>query len=405
MKQLRNRTASALLLYLAERTFAFRKGCVDVCYKKIAQELHVSWRTVARAAKVLTQQGDLIRKRLPGGTYRWWLPLQRSEVVSNPDSSFWVRDGAEFGELPHDSSVMTPHDNGVITPMTDRSWEHPTGVGALNLVLKGAQEPSARPKTEPLKKVFKETDLKKQQQEELIRTRAAQNEPQPNRKPSAKSDEALYKTLIRKMRDLGVSQRKARQLCREQDHKLIEKVLNTAPKRSGIKNLAAYIVTEIQDGGYENHLGLQNGQKKDPLGSPRRSCTYAHLTNDNINRERHSNVKPETDAPIGYRSVEETQAEFQQLAHDQNAREISYQERGRDLAKRFQSLSGDIRQQLKTIALTYLEKSVPETPRRAEMLKEPAFRKAANRTVLERFFEWTDKGLRAEQAFERLATC
>ena len=77
------------------------------------------------------------------------------------------------------------------------------------------------------------------------------------------------------MLGLGVSQRKARQLCREQDHQLIEKVLETAPKRIGIKNLAAYIVTEIQDGGYENHLGLQNGQKKDLPGSPGKSVTYA----------------------------------------------------------------------------------------------------------------------------------
>ena len=79
--------------------------------------------------------------------------------------------------------------------------------------------------------------------------------------------------------------------------------------------------------------------------------------------------------------------------------------RGRDLAKRFQSLSEDLKSRLKLAASAYLEKSLPETSRREEMLREPAFRRSANRTVLERFFEWTDQGLRVDQIFEKIAVC
>ena len=402
-KQIKNPTCKNLLLLLAERTFAFRKGFVDLTYRKIADEINVSWRTVATAAKRLQERGDLIRQKLPGGAYRWWLPINRNEVIADPEKRFCVREAQESTTLPHDRSIIPPHDQMIIPPMIDRSWEHLASEEALNQDFMGTQSASERQKTDPLKKVFKETDLKKQQQDELTRTRVPQNKPEQTAKPPAKGDEALYKTLIRRMRDLGVSQRKARQLCREQDHQLIKKVLTTAPKRNGIKNLAAYVVTEIQDGGYENHLGLQNGQKKDPPGSPSRS--YAHLTNDNINRERHSNVKPETDALIGYRSVEETRAEAQLLAEEQNTRETSYQLRGRELAKRFQSLSEDLKSRLKLAASAYLEKSLPETSRREEMLKEPAFRRSANRTVLEHFFEWTDQGLRVEQVFEKIAVC
>ena len=146
-----NPTCKNLLLLLAERTFAFRKGFVDLTYRKIADEINVSWRTVATAAKRLQERGDLIREKLPGGAYRWWLPINRNEVIADPERCFCVREAQEAKSLPHDRSIIPPHDRMIISPMIDRSWEQSLSKEALNVDPVGPEVLSGRPKTAPLK--------------------------------------------------------------------------------------------------------------------------------------------------------------------------------------------------------------------------------------------------------------
>ncbi|MFA7482102.1 MAG: hypothetical protein WC314_16470 [Vulcanimicrobiota bacterium] len=96
----------------------------------------------------------------------------------------------------------------------------------------------------------KDKDLKKQHQtapiepQEQMPVRFAVDQPT--------DDEPLHKFLLRELQKHGVSSRIARELCRHHEHALIAEVLKTAPQRPGVKNLAAYIVSEIKDGGYNS---------------------------------------------------------------------------------------------------------------------------------------------------------
>lgn len=391
-KQIKNPTASALLLLLAERTFAFRRGSVDLTYNKIASELSVTWRTIATAARRLQEQGALVRKKLPGGAYRWWLPIEQSEIIADPESRFHVRENPNPLTPPYDRSIISPHDRSIISPMIDRSWDHtfdrehskPDQIrpdGCAKSVDKSA-----------LKKDLKKTDLKKIQQQTEDPGIALKTD-----------DEPLHKFCLKGLRSHGVSQRVARQLCREQDHETIRSLLEAVPSMYGVKNVAGYLVSAIRDGGYETHSASAEDKKNAPQVTGRRS-NYAHLTDNNVKPERHKNVKGIGDSPITYRTVEETRQENQSLEIQRAEQEAAYRNKGQTLAQRFIALSDNVKERLKSLAMAHLEDLVPMSEKREEMLQDRTFRRVANRTVLERFFGWVDQGFTNEIALAKVCS-
>lgn len=83
-------------------------------------------------------------------------------------------------------------------------------------------------------------------------------------------------------------------------------------------------------------------------------------------------------------------------------REQAYRSEGQTLVKRFKSLSGNVKEQLKASALRQLETLLPKSGRREEMLRDLTFQKMANRTVLESFFEWVDQGIPESKALQMI---
>ena len=133
---------------------------------------------------------------------------------------------------------------------------------------------------------------------------------------------------------------------------------------------------------------------------------HKHLTGLNIKANRHKTVKenPTVDAPIAYRTVEETRTEQQALETQKLEQEQKYQKTSQQLAERFKKLSQDLQLRLKLIASVHLSKLVPVSGKREEALRDKTFRRMANRAVLEQFFEWVDQGLDEAQALQRLET-
>ncbi|MFA5508960.1 MAG: hypothetical protein WC423_26285 [Vulcanimicrobiota bacterium] len=252
----------------------------------------------------------------------------------------------------------------------------------------------------PLKKLIKDKDLKKQHHDPSTwRTGGA-----PLVRLHNNDDEPLHKICLKGLREHGVSQRVSRKLCNDHNHELILSVLKTAPHRPGIQNLAAYIVSEIQDGGYEQSPKQKNGHQLPINEHPSDRSNYAHITTKKVNSSRHNTVKPTTiiDAPIAYRSAEETKSESQALEEQKRAKEQEYQEKSRQLGERFKALPQDLQFRLKLVASVHLSKLVPATGKREQMLKDKTFRRLANRAVLEEFFKSIDRGLDDVQALHRL---
>ena len=191
-----------------------------------------------------------------------------------------------------------------------------------------------------------------------------------------------------------MSQRVARKLCRDCEHKTIQSVLETIPDLQGVRNVAGYIVTAVRDGGYE-------GKKR---AAPFEAAkNYAYLTGDTVKREHHGNVKSCGDAPIRYRSVEETKQDQEAELRAKIERENRYKEQSQTLTKRFRSLSEELKYRLKSLARVELERLVPVTQRRDEMLEDLSFQRMANRNVLERFFERLDQGMKTKEALTGMA--
>jgi hypothetical protein len=229
-----------------------------------------------------------------------------------------------------------------------------------------------------LKNMFKEHELKKQHQE--LSPEPAPPEPQST-SPKL-DDEPLHKICLRKLREHGVSSRMARKLCNNHPHDLILSVVKATAQRPGVQDLAAYIVSEIQDGGYN---------KQQPTTRPARKAASTH-----------PKMQSTPTAPVTYRSPEQTQEELLKLETEKLAKEKSYKDQGRILAKRFRELAEEVQLHLKLLASVQLTRDLPQTGNREQMLKDKTFQRLANRTVLENFFQWVDKGLGATQALSRL---
>ena len=394
-------TPSKLLIFLARKTLSFRKGSVVLRYRDISEAIGVCWRTVARAAKKLSKQGYVVREKMKGGTYKWWVPLRPDEVVGKLDGNFLVR---EIATPPHDKNVISPMTDRSYPPMTAVSWDQMFDRSASEAEIAGENLCVEPVENQPLKKDLKETLLKKKQHqcaEEAEVSELAEQEP----KPAARSaDEPLYKFCLRELKRYGVSQRMARKLCREHDHDLIRDLLKTVPELSGVKNVAGYLVTAIRDGGYsscgrqaEQESSPPVGQKNGHQVSGGRS-NYAHLTDHNVKSGCHKSVKDPVDSPIAYRSVEETRREQESLERQRLEKEDRYREQAQTLAGRFRALSADVKDRLKALAAVRLEEMLPMTGKREEMKRDPAFRRIANRSVLETFFERLDLGLGEKEA-------
>ena len=107
-------------------------------------------------------------------------------------------------------------------------------------------------------------------------------------------------------------------------------------------------------------------------------------------------------APVTHRSPEQTQRDLLKLESEKLAKEKAYKEQGRVLAKRFRNLAEEVQLHLKLLASVQLTRDLPQIGSREQMLKDKTFQRLANRTVLENFFQWIDKGLGTTQALHRL---
>jgi hypothetical protein len=391
-----NKTAAALLSLINRKTIGFGQGFVDLSYSLISKELKVNPRTVSTAAKKLEHWGDILRERISYGIYRWRVVLETDEILFDPDKTYMTKPCGGLEVLIDRSgpsgSIDQDHDDRSIRTLR-RECEH------VNLCKMVAEDAPGEQETGALKKVFKETDLKKQHSAP-ISGKSGALKALPKTAVGSTDDEPLYKFCLRSLRKYGVSQRVARKLCREHEHVLIKNVLDLIPQLSGIKNVAGYLVAAIKDGGYQQTSSpqLSPARREDKKNAHQVSggrSNYARVTDTNIKAGRHKSVMSDLDAPIVCKTAEETKTEQQWLELERLEREKSYRAEGLTLGQRFQALSDDVKAALKRLAREQLERSVPTTGRREEMLRDRTFQRIANRTVLERFFE----------AFERIQSC
>ena len=398
-----NKTASALLSFITRKTIGFGQGSIELPYAQIANELNVDPRTISTAAKKLEKWGDIIRERVSRRIYRWAVVLDREEVIFDPEKTYVTKACGETEIRIKRSGSCGSNDpdhadQTIRIEETETEHEKPCDIAAADTFFEQSES--------SLKKVFKETSLKKQQQggptEEPTSPRQFKSKTQL---ASRSDDEPLYKFCLRSLKSYGVRQRVARKLCREFDHELIESVLETVPQLSGVENVAGYLVTAIRDGGYKPVRCRRDKKNAHQVTGGR--SNYAHLTEDNVKSERHRVVKQENEVPILPRTVEETQKELQELELERAQREESYQSESRSLVQRFRQLGEDVKVSLKELSRRYLETLLPTSSKREQMLQDLTFQKLANRTVTERFFAALDQGLSSALALERtrLACC
>ena len=397
IEMISNKTASALLSFITRKTIGFGQGSIELPYAQIAKELNVDPRTISTAAKRLEKWGDIIRERVSRRIYRWAVVLDREEVIFDPEKTYVTKACGEIEILidrsgPCGSNDQDHADQTIMIQRAGVERENPCKIEASDTLFEQS--------TSSLKKVFKETYLKKQQQgaptEETTSSRQFKSKTQL---ASRSDDEPLYKFCLRSLKSYGVRQRVARKLCREFDHELIKSVLETVPQLSGVENVAGYLVTAIRDGGYEPVRCRQDKKNAHQVTGGR--SNYAHLTEDNVKVERHRSVKGEVEVPIVARSVEETREEVRRLELEREERESCYRSEGKELVRRFRALGENVKESLKELAARYLEKLVPMSSRREEMIKDPTFQRMANRAVLSTFFDKIERGLPASLALER----
>ena len=416
-------TASKLLLYLARRTLSFRKGSIVMSYRDISQAIGVCWRTVARAAKDLSKQGFVVREKMKNGTYKWWVPLRPDEVVGKPDGNFLVK---EVTPPPHDTGVISPMTSVSYPPMTSVSWDQMFGRELSKPENTRDEALSFSVEKGALKKdLFKETHVKKQHpcgerdglaREAPIEVEAPVSAENPKLAPRRGDDEPLFKFCLRELIRYGVSLRMARKLCREHDHDLVKQVLETVPELSGVENVAGYLVTAIRDGGYSSCTSVPLDGRRQQVGAAAldKISQLAGQKNGHqvsggrsTSRRRYGAERSLCEsgvgeAPIVYRSVEETRREQESLERRRLEREKQYQDRAQTLAERFRALSADVKARLKALGEIRLEEMLPMSAKRDEMRRDPAFRKIANRSVLETFFERLELGLGEREALAAL---
>lgn len=353
-------------------TIGFGRGYIDLTYKKLAEALGMNWSTIARAAKFLRLRGDVEVEALADRSYRWYVLLEPSDIKYDPNGVYRVRSRAQANpnlkgvHRPHGLDAMTPMASKpcqpavdamrVITPMPWGRWTVERHATLVNTPEKADWEAAEK---EPLKKLLKETSLKKQHQSD---------------------DEPLdYKKILGELITIGTGQRVARKLLRNHDHGLITSVLEKVRHRSDLENRAGYLIREVEDGGYKDvSLSVK------PSGM--------------VSRETST---PPSKPPLnGY---ERTRAEFEALEAEKARKEFAYRQEVQILLQRFQELPGDLRAKLKECWEHHLESLVPNTSRKAKLMEERRFQKIAFKEVTANFFTLLDQGLSTERALAQLA--
>ena len=380
LRSLRNAAAQAVYNLLIEKCFGFGQGSVELSYTQIAKVIGRSWRTVARVAGKLRTLGLVVVDSLPCGAYRWRIPVLAEEVKEDPHGVLLVLESSQPLADPilpipsgYDKTVISPHDSFVISPMSDLSWGDtceervsiPCDIRAEALF-------EAVEKEAP-KRHDQETCFKRHHHEEVLVTAEIV-------KFEKDDDESVgHKNLLRKLLELGMKQRVARKLLRENDHEVVSGALERVALRGDIANPAGYVLREVEDGGYEESLTLCDfSPQGSAVASPR--------------------GEKSSDAPMVSVGVEETRSQIAAAEAEREARAVVSRFQVRELLDRFSELSSDLKEALRVRWTAAKEEMVPNTPRRAEILRDPKFEKMAFREVVSGFFARLDGGATAEGA-------
>lgn len=387
IRSLRNSTAQALLNFLAEKCFGFGRGHADCSYTHLAKVLGRCTRVVARASKILRELGYVTVDLMRDGSYRWKVPILAGEVKEDPQGALCLRTDSQEETIPTPTPPMTEtswgscrkrhggHDVSVMGGMTETSW----GVEAVDNAATpcndwaesaGESEENAGPKRH-----LQETYTKRLQQE--TDALAVSRSPEETRGDDEPVDR---KGLLKELRRVGVSERVARKLLREHEHELVAKVLKKAGELDGIQNLAGYIVREVRDGGYEELSSFV----------PVETTTEAKKT------------AVVSDAPMVSPGVEATRRERDEMMVERAQKEEAYRRSVGQLLERFGQLSDHLKASLKVRWTEHLEKTLPNTPRKPELMKDQRLQKMAFKGVVERFFELFDQAQDSQRALALL---
>lgn len=337
LRQLTGKTAGELLRLLCELTIGFRQSAVQRSYRQLAESLGKSVETIARAAKLLLQSGDVVAEARPGRSYRWSVLLEATDIRADPAGICLVRSTSNTEDLdsqqPEGATVADTETSVVGQPHSSAAVEE-EGVAVVT--------------------------------------------PEPD------SDSAPNSALLKRLMNIGMRRRIARELVETHDHTLIEAALTRVKGRSDIKNRAAYVLCDVKDGGYE---------------------ALVEPTLDSASSARGQNeTAPASKPPQIYSSAEQTRAEMAALEHDRIAGQLKFQDVMKSLFQRFEELSETLKEPLRQCWQKHLEDLVPRTSRREQLLESPVFKKVAFKEVMERFFCLVDQGASPEEALTHVSS-
>lgn len=323
LRQLAGKTAGELLRLLCELTIGFRKTMVERSYRQLAELLGKSVATIARAVKLLLTSGDVVVESRLGRSYRWSVLLEPSDIRSDPAGICLVR-GSDSEQTPTvDSKVAEKpgpvEDAPAVTP------EAPVGAPATDEPTEAASEPTAGTK-------------------------------------------ALFKRLI----NVGMRRRVARELLVAHEHDVIVAALDRVKNRSDINNKAGYVLREVKEGGYEVEMPTGNTTEMVETESSR------------------------------YSSAERTRLEQEELEAERLAKQQRFDQALRGLEVRCGQLSEGVRAHLRDCCQRYICQLAPQNAN----LKGPAskaFKKIAFKEVMERFFGLLDHGVAEEEALGQVS--
>lgn len=329
LRQLSGKTAGELLRLLCELTIGFRQSTVERSYRQLAQLLGKSVATIARAVKLLLRSGDVVVESRLGRSYRWSVLLEASDVRSDP-------------------------------------------AGICKIRVAQAEAPAKIVEEPPVE----ETSAAEEASLERAVTAPALDEETAESASSVATAET--RALLKRLINIGMRRRVARELLAQDDHAVISAALDRVKSRSDIKNKAGYVLREVREGGYEDE-----GLAAD---------------------DREQGGKATGATPVSrYSSVERTRQEQEELAAESAAKQQSFDHAVKVLEARCIELSEGVRAHLRECCQRYLGQMTPQTSRKElEGPASKAFKRVAFREVMERFFGFVDRGLGEEEALRKI---